>query len=118
MTIQSLAMLIASIGFLYFIFRNINKNNILFEHAFMWIVIGFGLIFFAIFEVIPIKLAYLLGFGLTSNFLLSVAIFLLLVIGFLHSMALSQQKQQIKNLIQEVSMAKKRISELEEQDES
>ncbi|MGC4432546.1 DUF2304 domain-containing protein, partial [Streptococcus suis] len=52
--------------------------------------------------------------GLTSNFLLCVAIFVLLVIGFLHSMALSQQKQQIKNLIQEVSMAKKRISELEE----
>ncbi|MGU8073296.1 DUF2304 domain-containing protein [Streptococcus suis] len=114
MTVQSLAMLLASIGFLYYIFRNINKNKILFEHAFMWIVIGFGLIVFALFDVIPIKLAYLFGFGLTSNFLLSVAIFVLLVIGFLHSMALSQQKQQIKNLIQEVSMAKKRIAELEE----
>ncbi|HFI0447245.1 TPA: DUF2304 domain-containing protein [Streptococcus suis] len=116
MTIQSLAMLIASIGFLYYIFRNINKNNILFEHAFMWMVIGFGMIVFALFEVIPVKLAYLFGFGLTSNFLLSVAIFILLVIGFLHSMALSQQKQQIKNLIQEVSMAKKRIAEMEESD--
>ena len=116
MTIQSLAMLLASIGFLYYIFRNINKNNILFEHAFMWIVIGFGMIVFALFDIIPIKLAYLFGFGLTSNFLLSVTVFVLLVIGFLHSMALSQQKQQIKNLIQEVSMAKKRIAELEESD--
>ncbi len=44
MTIQALAMFLASLGFLYFIFRNINKNKILFEHAFMWIVIGFGLI--------------------------------------------------------------------------
>ncbi|HFR3888852.1 TPA: DUF2304 domain-containing protein, partial [Streptococcus suis] len=36
MTIQALAMFLASLGFLYFIFRNINKNKILFEHAFMW----------------------------------------------------------------------------------
>lgn len=44
MTIQALAMFLASLGFFVFYFRNINKNKILFEHAFMWIVIGFGLI--------------------------------------------------------------------------
>lgn len=43
MTIQALAMFLASLGFVFY-FRNINKNKILFEHAFMWIVIGFGLI--------------------------------------------------------------------------
>lgn len=114
MTIQALAMLLASVGFLYFIFRNINKNKILFEHAFMWIVIGWGLIVFALFDAVPSWLANIFGFGLTSNFLLSVSIFILLIICFLHSIALSQQKEQIKNLVQEVSMMKKRITELEE----
>ena len=72
MTIQALAMFLASLGFLYFIFRNINKNKILFEHAFMWIVIGFGLIVFSLFDIVPSWLANIFGFGLTSNFLLSI----------------------------------------------
>lgn len=114
MTIQALAMFLASLGFLYFIFRNINKNKILFEHAFMWIVIGFGLIVFSLFDIVPSWLANIFGFGLTSNFLLSISIFVLLIICFLHSIALSQQKEQIKTLVQEVSMVKKRVKELED----
>lgn len=117
MTSLSIAMFVASVGFLYFIFRNINKNKILFEHAFMWIVIGIGLIVFAVFEAIPVWFSELLGFGLTSNFLLSISIFFLLIICFLHSLHLSRQKEQIKTLVQELSIAKKRIGELEENDD-
>ncbi|MFX3847705.1 DUF2304 family protein [Streptococcus suis] len=50
---------------MYFNFRNINKNKILYEHDFIWIVIGFGLILFELFDVITIKLDYLLWFGMT-----------------------------------------------------
>ncbi|MGT2742040.1 DUF2304 domain-containing protein [Streptococcus plurextorum] len=117
MSFQTLAMLLASIGFLYFIFRNINKNKILFEHAFMWILIGFGLIIIALCDAIPVWLAGFFGFGLTSNFLLTISIFTLLVISFLHSIALSQQKEQIKHLVQEVSMLKKRLVDMEAKDE-
>ena len=35
MSVLSMVMLIASIFFLYLVIRNINKNNILFEQAFM-----------------------------------------------------------------------------------
>lgn len=75
MSILSIAMLVASVLFLYFVFRNINRNNILFEQAFMWIVIGFVLIIISIFDFIPVYFAQLLGFELTSNFLLSLAVF-------------------------------------------
>ena len=51
MSVLSIVMLIASIFFLYLVIRNINKNNILFEQAFMWIVISLVMIFISIFLV-------------------------------------------------------------------
>ena len=83
MSVLSIVMLIASIFFLYLVIRNINKNNILFEQAFMWIVISLVMIVISVFDSIPGYFAKLLGFELTSNFLLSLTIFFLLVIGFL-----------------------------------
>lgn len=71
MTIQSLAMLIASIG-LYFIFRNINKNNILFEHAFMWIVIDLTNIFCYFLSVYPNRWhIYCIWFDIKFSFISS-----------------------------------------------
>ena len=75
MSVLSIVMLVASIFFLYLVIRNINKNNILFEQAFMWIVISLVMIIISIFDAIPVYFAELLGFELTSNFLLSLAIF-------------------------------------------
>ena len=117
MSVLSIVMLIASIFFLYLVIRNINKNNILFEQAFMWIVISLVMIFISIFDVIPGYFAGLLGFELTSNFLMSLTIFFLLVIGFLQTMTLSKQKEQIKHLVQELSILKSHVETKEENDE-
>lgn len=117
MSIQTLAMICASIGFLFFVVKNINKNNISFDQAFLWLVIGFGLLIFALFEPIPKLLAHFLAFDLTSNFLLSMAIFVLLVLTFTHSLMLSKQKEQIKNLIQEISILKSHKDKSENKNE-
>ena len=53
MSVLSIVMLIASIFFLYLVIRNINKNNILFEQAFMWIVISLVMIVISVFDSIP-----------------------------------------------------------------
>ena len=117
MSVLSMLMLIASIFFLYLVIRNINKNNILFEQAFMWIVISRVMIIISIFDVLPVDFAGLLGFELTSNFLLSLAIFFLLVITFLQTLTVSKQKEQIKHLVQELSILKSHVEEKEEKNE-
>ena len=117
MSVLSMVMLIASIFFLYLVIRNINKNNILFEQAFMWIVISLVMIIISIFDAIPVYSAELLGFELTSNFLLSLAIFFLLVITFLQTLTVSKQKEQIKHLVQELSILKSHVEEEEEKNE-
>ena len=117
MSVLSMVMLIASIFFLYLVIRNINKNNILFEQAFMWIVISLVMIIISIFDAIPVYFSELLGFELTSNFLLSLAIFFLLVITFLQTLTVSKQKEQIKHLVQELSILKSHVEEEEEKNE-
>ena len=111
MPILSLVMVFVSLTFLYFICRTINKNKILFEHAFLWLIVGVCLFLCSIFVAIPTWIAQTLGFGLVSNFLLTSSIFFLLVNSFLHSLALSRQKEDIKNLVQEVSILKKKVAE-------
>ena len=108
MSVLSIVMLIASIFFLYLVIRNINKNNILFEQAFMWIVISLVMIVISVFDSIPGYFAKLLGF---------LTIFFLLVIGFLQTMTLSKQKEQIKHLVQELSILKSHVETKEENDE-
>ena len=117
MSVLSIVMLVASIFFLYLVIRNINKNNILFEQAFMWIVISLVMIVISVFDSIPGYFAKLLGFELTSNFLLSLTIFFLLFIGCLQTMTLSKQKEQIKHLVQELSILKSQVETKEENDE-
>lgn len=117
MSVLSIVMLVASIFFLYLVIRNINKNNILFEQAFMWIVISLVMIVISVFDSIPGYFAKLLGFELTSNFLLSLTIFFMLVIGFLQTMILSKQKERIKHLVQELSILKSQVETKEENDE-
>ena len=117
MSVLSIVMLVASIFFLYLVIRNINKNNILFEQAFMWIVISLVMIIISIFDVIPVYFAGLLGFELTSNFLLSLAIFFLLVIAFLQTLTVSMQKEQIKLLVQVLSFLNSHIEEKYEKNE-
>ena len=101
MSVLSIVMLVASIFFLYLVIRNINKNNILFEQAFMWIVISLVMIVISIFDVIP-------GYF---------AIFFLLVIAFLQTLTVSKQQEQIKHLVQELSILKSHIEEKEENNE-
>lgn len=106
MNILSIVMLITSISFLYFIFRSINKNKFLLENAAVWIAVGIILVVFSMFNIIPENLSQLFGFQLTSNFLLFLAVIFLLVIVFIQSLQLSQQKNRINVIIQELSIEK------------
>lgn len=117
MPVQSIVMFLAALGFLYLIIRNMNKNAISFDQAFLWLLVGGVLLLISIFRYVPVWFAQLLGFELTSNFLLSLAVFFLLLIAFLNSLIVSQQKEDIKRLVQELSITQKKLREVEKQDD-
>lgn len=111
MNFFSILMLIIAVSFLYFVIRSINKNSFLFSNAALWLVVGIVLILFSLFPSIPNFLAALFGFQLTSNFLLFLAVFLLILLVFSQSIQLSKQKNQITTLIQELSMMRSKDDE-------
>ncbi len=106
MSILSFIMLMTSIGFVYYIFRSINKNTVLFKHGVLWISVGIVMVVFSFSDRIPNRLARILGFELTSNFLIVIAILFLLVNSFVLAIQLSKKENQINVLIQELSLLK------------
>lgn len=117
MNFFSTLMLLIAISFLYYVIRSINKNSFLFSNAALWLVVGIVLILFSLFPSIPNFLATLFGFQLTSNFLLFLAVFLLILLTFTQSIQLSKQKMQITTLIQELSMMRSKEKEQSKDDE-
>lgn len=104
--ILRIEMLIFSLFFFVYIIRSINKNIFLLKNAIRWLFISAGLVVFAVFPGLPEWLATQLGFETTSNFLLFAAILVLLFIEIKNSALLSKQQNQIKLLIQELSILK------------
>ncbi|MFK4567197.1 DUF2304 domain-containing protein [Enterococcus sp. UD-01] len=104
--ILRIEMLLFSLIFLGYIVRSINKNVFLLKNAIRWLIIAVGLVIVAVFPNLPEWLGHKLGFETTSNFLLIAAIFVLLFIEIKNSALLSKQQNQIKLLIQEISILK------------
>ncbi|MBO0423898.1 DUF2304 domain-containing protein [Enterococcus plantarum] len=104
--ILRIEMLLFSLLFFVYIIRSINKNIFLLKNAIRWLFISAGLVIFALFPKLPEWFAKLLGFETTSNFLIIAAIFVLLFIEIKNSALLSKQQNQLKLLIQELSILK------------
>ncbi|MBO0470845.1 DUF2304 domain-containing protein [Enterococcus sp. DIV0242_7C1] len=99
-------MVLFSLIFFIYIIRSINKNVFLLKNAIRWLIISVGLVVVAVFPELPEWFSRKLGFETTSNFLLIMAIFVLLFIEIKNSALLSKQQNQIKLLTQELSILK------------
>ena len=106
--IFNIVMIVTATVFLYMVIRGINRNKILLENAFVWLLIGIGMLIFSFFPKVPTWLAIHLGFQVTSNFILFLAVICLLILSFVQSIQLSKLKNQMVHLVQEVSLNRKR----------
>lgn len=112
--IFNMVMIITALIFLYVVIRGINRNKILLENAFVWLLIGIGMLVFSIFPNIPAWLAVHLGFQVTSNFILFLAVICLLILSFVQSIQISKLKNQMVHLVQEVSIDRKKRNQVNE----
>ena len=98
-TVLWLALFLFAIGFFLYIIRGINKNIFLLKNALIWLLISIVLIIFE-------WLAMAFGFETTSNFLLSAAVIVLLIMEIKNSVLISKHENRIKTLLQELSIMK------------
>lgn len=102
-------MFVIAIFFLFFVIRSINKNHMSLNRAFGWLITSLFLVLFSIFPSLPEQLSDLFGFETPSNFLFLIAVFVLLILAIQNTIVTSKQQNQIKSLIQEVSILKSKV---------
>lgn len=85
----------------------VKKNRITVKYAIIWYIALLVLILFSIFPELLGWLTNLVGMQLSSNFLFVLLIAFLFFICISLTIIVSEQKEQIRKLIQEVSIIKK-----------
>lgn len=104
-------MFILAIVLLYMIIRMVNKNTFSVKRSLPWLLVGLILVFISVFPGVVSFIAHHLGFALTMNFLLFCAILFLFCLELFDTSSNTKRDEQIKRLIQEVSLLKKEIED-------
>lgn len=112
--ILRIALIIIMIIYLVFVARAVKRKNMRISYLVLWIIIGLFLVIALLFPNLIFEISGLVGFEIPLNMIFSIAIFIVLY--FIHELMTLISKEEKKNtmLIQEVSILKKRIEELEQ----
>lgn len=99
-------MIVISIAFLIMVIRTINRKRLWLQYAFIWIFMAIGMILISMFPNLAIKFSNIANIEVPSNFIYLLGLLVLLVLTFSLSIIVSKQSQEIKKLIQIISIEK------------
>ncbi len=108
-----ICLVLVSILVFVFMMRRIQKEKLLIADAVFWIIFSLCLLILSVFPQIVIFFADLLGFYSAANLVMVVGIFILLVKLFSMSLHISHTECQLRQTIEELAIAEKRIREME-----
>lgn len=102
--------IILTVIFLFLIILNlIKKKKIPVKYSIVWFLSGSVILIVALFTNVMSDISKLIGFEVLSNMLIFTLIGLLIVITLYLTTVSSKQQNQIKNLIQELSILEREI---------
>lgn len=102
-----IVLLIFSLIWIIGIYLFIKHEKLSIKHSLIWFFTGIIVFVIAVFPFILETVAKLFGFLTISNLVIGMLITILLVITLALTTIVTRQKEQIRNLIQEVSLLKK-----------
>ncbi len=109
-----IALIAITVIYILLILRSIRRKKMNVSFSIFWIITGFVLIIFAIVPNLVETISKTLGFEAPSNMLFVVTIFMAFYLIFNLTTIVSQENKKNILLIQEVSLLKKKVEELEE----
>lgn len=112
-----IALITITFIYLFIIVKAIKNKKMQISFSVFWIITGLILIISIAIPNMIENISKLLGFKLSVNMIFCVAIFLLFYLVFNLNIILSKENKKNTLLIQEISMLKKRVEELEENKE-
>lgn len=100
-------LIIFSISWLFFLLKCIKEGKLSVKYSLPWIFASILLLVVVIFKRLLNNIAVSFGF-LLSDFIIGIILTLLLLITLILTMIVTNQKTQINNLIQEISILKEK----------
>lgn len=95
--------------FLYYVVKLVRKGRLRLRYSVLWLFLGVLALIVDVFPSILYSLALLTGFIAPSNFLLTVAVMVLLTVCLSLSVSVSRSVSAVKNLTQRVAILEKEI---------
>lgn len=111
MSYLSIAVIGFSVVLVVVVLFQIIRGRLLLRYSLLWFALAFVAFICALFPDPVFLLAHLIGFDTASNFILFVAIFLVLTIALSLSVIVSKQQAKLNNTIQELALLKHDIEE-------
>ncbi len=111
-------LLIVVISFILLILHTIKKKRLLLKYALLWIASSLFMIISILFPQFLILLCKLLGIELVSNLVFLIGFLILLVLTFVLTIIVSEQKKKIILLVEETAIIKKELKEIKDQKKS
>lgn len=103
--------------YMILVFRKIKNKSLQISFSTFWIVSGILLIIAILIPNLIEGLTKSLGFEVPSNMLFCITIFTAFYLIFNLTVRLSKEAEKTVNLVQEISLLKKRVEELEEKED-
>lgn len=108
-----IALILIVLIYIFFILKAVKKKKMKIGYLIFWIIIGVALIIALLIPNLVENISKFIGFEMPINMIFSGAIFLILYLIFDLMIAVSKEHNRNVLLIQEISMLKKRVEELE-----
>lgn len=110
-----LALIVIILIYLFCISKSVKRKNMRINYLIFWAITGVIMIIALLAPNFVENISNFLGFGLPINMIFSCAIFIILYLIFDLTKQITKAQSQNVMLIQEVSMLKNRVEELEKQ---
>ena len=109
-----IALIIVLLVYIFIILKSVKRKNMRIGYLVFWSITAVVLIIALLIPNLVESISNFLGFGVPVNMIFSAAIFIILYLIFHLTVLISKEQKRNVQLIQEVSMLKKRVQELEE----
>lgn len=113
-----IALIVIVLIYIFCILKAVKRKNMRIGYLIFWSITGIILIIALLIPNLVENIANGLGFGVPINMIFSIAIFIILYLIFNLTILISKEQNKNTMLIQEVSMLKKRVNDLEKKEEN
>ncbi len=110
--------IILAVSFFFYTIHLVRKDRAEIRHMLKWLVLALVILFGALFPEVGSEVAHFFGIQTLTALSLFILVSILLIIVLKHQMSLISAEKQIKNLVQEISLLKKNVEEVENKNDS